>query len=700
MIGEAYPPCTQPIRNLEPILLQDLRLETHHSGKVIFLKTFCAPVGLASIQNAVEDTAGDVDRLTIYNLPSQTPLDKVLPPGAVVAIKQPYYKETADGGVAIRVDHPSDFVMLEASDDLVPSKWRRQPKTQPTAAELKQKGNELLAKKNWEEAASLYSKALLALPSGGDDIDEKEEDLGLRRTLYYKRAQARFRMGHSEFAAQDAIASIIPGTRTELPEASRKLNVKSLYRAGRAYYDMGAFIQAKNYLEQARALDATDPNVIAELMRTKKRLLEQERGAYDFAAMGAAASARKRLADGLDHASFLRNTKVAPAGHRGRGLFATKDIKHGDVVFVEKAFYVAYGDKENKNNAILLDVKSNRINAGTHNQLIYGTIDKMRWNPGQANKYFNLYAGPNYQNDEQDGEKAKAKAPIVGEAAIIDTFRVQAIAQYNGFSCPEVKSSKEFVDETEREDEGAAGIWLHASYANHSCLQNTSRSFIGDMMIVRALRDIKAGEEIFMMYYPPDKSPAERERVDNSYKFQCDCPLCKINRQVPASVMEKRNAIRKQVKDLMAANKPTATRKISETKIKQAEALYMQLEATYDQALYRSMPRLALLELDVWIIHSKRFGSASDAIFSLTRLLRNSGFFTKLEGDRVTIDRTNGLGTPDVFYGAIYSAQAWAKEGYKNVSRDYVAFAKEMYMTLFGEMYGFQKKFGKFLQGI
>lgn len=695
LTGEAYPPCIQPIRSLEPILLQDLLLETHHRGKVLFLKTFCAPVCMTSIQNAVEDIAGDVDRLSIYNLPSRTPLDKVLPQGAVVAIKEPFYKMTVDGGVTIRVDHPSDFILLETSDDLVPSEWRHQPQTQPTAAELKEKGNDAFAKKEWNEAVSFYSKALLALPTGDDDLQGKGE---LRCTLYRNRAQARLHMDHSELAAQDAVASIIPGTLTDLPEASRKLNRKSLYRAGRAYYDMGAFTQAKDYLEQALALDPADAHVSAELVRTVKRLLEQETGAYNFAAMGAAASARKRLQDGLDHASFVRNTKVASAGHRGRGLFATKDIKHGDVVFVEKAFYIAYRNEDEQNYALLLDVNNSIGSAGRHAERLYGSIDKIRWNPALANKYFDLFAGPKYQHDDEHEEKTKEKVPIVDGCAIIDTFSVQAVAQYNGFGCAEVKSSTEFLEETECEE--ATGIWLHASYANHSCLENTSRSFLGDMMIVRALRDIKAGEEIFMMYYPPDDSQAERQSHDDFYKFQCDCPLCKVNQQVPPSVMAKRNATHKQVKELVAANSPTAAQTMPRSRIRQAENLYKQLEATYDEALYGSMPRLALVELDVWILQSEASLDMPDAIFSLTRLLRNLGFFTKLEGDRVTIDRTSGVGMPEIFHGAVYSAQAWAAEGYDKVSSDFVEFAKEMYMTLFGEMYGFEEKFGSILQDI
>ncbi len=64
-VSEAYPPCTLPLSSLVPIHLRDLALETHHRGRVLIVKTFSEPNRLVSIQNAIEDELGDVDRLDI-----------------------------------------------------------------------------------------------------------------------------------------------------------------------------------------------------------------------------------------------------------------------------------------------------------------------------------------------------------------------------------------------------------------------------------------------------------------------------------------------------------------------------------------------------------------------------------------------------------------------------------------------------------
>src|SRR5690606_30606827 len=37
-VGEVYPPCTVPMRDLEPIKLADLKMDTHHRGKKLTVK--------------------------------------------------------------------------------------------------------------------------------------------------------------------------------------------------------------------------------------------------------------------------------------------------------------------------------------------------------------------------------------------------------------------------------------------------------------------------------------------------------------------------------------------------------------------------------------------------------------------------------------------------------------------------------------
>lgn len=195
----------------------------------------------------------------------------------------------------------------------------------------------------------------------------------------------------------------------------------------------------------------------------------------------------------LDYVSFVENTEIGPTGKRGRGLFSTKYLGPGDVVLIEKTFYVAHEDFRQMPGVIDYDIEVKVVN---------GIVEKLRWNPQQAAKYLDLFDGGTFENKD---------AKTVDGMVVVDIFQVQAIAVLNSFCCPNVKSS----DLKERDGEDgteAAGVWLHAARTNHSCLPNAVPAFIGDMMIIRAIREIPAGEEILMSYFP------DRDIVRDFYK--------------------------------------------------------------------------------------------------------------------------------------------------------------------------------------
>lgn len=68
----------------------------------------------------------------------------------------------------------------------------------------------------------------------------------------------------------------------------------------------------------------------------------------------------------------------------------------------------------------------------------------------------------------------------------------------NSFGAP--RTSRESVEARANHSErgySTCGIWPIASRINHACLSNCRRSFIGNMLLVRATRDMDAGTELF-----------------------------------------------------------------------------------------------------------------------------------------------------------------------------------------------------------
>ncbi|CAK7210829.1 hypothetical protein SBRCBS47491_000910 [Sporothrix bragantina] len=546
-MAEAYPPSTASLSSLTPIYLADLRLETHHRGRVLIVRTFSQPNRMTAIQNAVEDVYGSVERLAVYNvLPTVKP-EALLPKNTIVAIKEPYYKRTGDGGLFVRVDHPTDLAVLRAGDALMPQAWAPLVDRAVDVKALKRRGNREFGKKQWLLAEETYTEALDELGRSqyvNDGVDDKDnDDHNLCKTLHRNRAAARLNLGRYELAREDALNSVILDSADRASDNDTvAANSKALYRAGQAAYFLGDYTQAQQHFQAAIDLygDAetetkmetkVPTEIIDAARRIQQRLDEQATGLYDWPAIAAAVNKTNCR---LDHASFLRQTRVdASVAGQGRGLFVTQDVRAGDVVFVEKALCVLHSDDYGPpfTQQILMNVNSDRVTMGPHSLLLYNLTELLQWNPTLAEKYFDLHDG-------RSGEKEKVV--VVDGRAAIDTFRVQAIVELNAFACPRIASGTREEDIMKQDGkEGLSqsmGIWRHASYMNHDCLPNVTRSFIGDLMIVRAVHDLKAGDELLTVYVAASESLDARQSHLRHYGFTCQCALCITQQRVAPSM--------------------------------------------------------------------------------------------------------------------------------------------------------------------
>ncbi|KAJ8121379.1 hypothetical protein ONZ43_g2153 [Nemania bipapillata] len=630
---------------------------------------------MTSIQNAVEDEFGDVDRLAIYNLLPSTSPSAVLPLGAIVAIKEPYYKRTADGGLFVRVDHPTDFVPLKPGNSIIPSSLAaRITKKSTSALRLKECGNSAFKSGDFETAADFYSDALEVAGQGEDE---------LKQDLHRNRAAANLRIGRYDLAITDALASLLPPGNTS--ETTRSVNIKALYRAGKAAYEMQDFNQAKRYFDQALELDGGHKEARAEIARTVKRISEQENGHYNFVVMAKSATMQHSQ---LDHSSFLRRTKVSQTDNRGRGLFSTERLVPGDIVFVEKAFNVAHRDGENI--SVLLNLNTDRISLGTHNLRLYGTIDKIIWNPTFAKNYLDLFDGGKFKREEEP--------KVIDGRVIVDTFQVQSIAELNGFGCPRVKSRDESdTNEKSLDHETSTGIWLQASYANHSCLPNVTRAFIGDMMIVHAVRDIPAGGEIFMGYLSPDIPFAERtKRLNDHYGFRCHCDLCQAEAEVPKVAVEKRARLSKEIKLFLSTNRLNSNDigMIPGAKKARARQLLVEIRETYPKALFEQLPRLQCVEIGLWVAQSAMV-KPQYALGKFIDVLRDLGYFVTIKGRNVTVDRRGAVQRVHAVHAAMYAAQCLAAIGNEGAALALESFGKGVFIAISGSEDGFAVEFGR-----
>jgi len=71
------------------------------------------------------------------------------------------------------------------------------------------------------------------------------------------------------------------------------------------------------------------------------------------------------------------------------------------------------------------------------------------------------------------------------------------------------------------------GLWLAASLVNHSCLPNVTEFFLGDLLVLRAVKYIEAGQELLMSYVSTLQPRHVRQKyLADKFSFSCSCIRC------------------------------------------------------------------------------------------------------------------------------------------------------------------------------
>ncbi len=82
-------------------------------------------------------------------------------------------------------------------------------------------------------------------------------------------------------------------------------------------------------------------------------------------------------------------------------------------------------------------------------------------------------------------------------------------------------------------------VYSAPSMLNHSCRPNTIRLFNGRHFLLKALRDIRPEEQLFIAYTPALQLLSERQaKLQSGYNFTCACERCLEDiRKSPVSVL-------------------------------------------------------------------------------------------------------------------------------------------------------------------
>ncbi|KAM5349946.1 hypothetical protein ACJ41O_006451 [Fusarium nematophilum] len=549
-----YPPCIESAQDLEPIMISEMILETHHRGKRAMLRVLTPPDRMTAVMGVVEDENETAVLLQLYHQPDENlvPATEILGPGKVCIVKEPFFKCATDGSYSLRVDHPSDIIWLAVDDERIPSHWRAPVRNLgASSTDLRMQGNECVQQKKWAEALQLYSSAIQV----GQTLEEKQ-------LAFLNRSLTNLRLDRPAKAFSDVGRGTNPAAPSE----------KSLFREARALYELGNF---QNCLEKLETLEKSFPEnkaVNPETDRVRARLDEQRKGRYNFKQMYKQAKLAPPL---IDCGTFSSPVEIRESPGRGRGLFTTKAVLAGELLLCEKAFSYSFaGDEQStRQTNILMNLVTKKMTMGGQALLLPRIVQKLYHDSSLSTEFGALHYGdyPKVAVTEADGNP------------VVDSFLVEKIISLNSFGAPRtsresflsVSSLSTDMTRDKSFKHTTSGIWLLASRINHSCVGNCRRSFIGDMQIVRATRDLPAGTEVFFSYRPPVPLESYQEVQKNlgNWGFKCQCELCASRKATSTSVLQRRKALIQDMQGVLGG--------FGATDLSKARRLIKSLDQTY-----------------------------------------------------------------------------------------------------------------------
>jgi hypothetical protein len=162
-------------------------------------------------------------------------------------------------------------------------------------------------------------------------------------------------------------------------------------------------------------------------------------------------------------------------------------------------------------------------------------------------------------------------------------FLVERIVTLNAIGCPPLSYDFHFAGPLPTTTDGqdsvlphakiaygdarrfhSCGLWPLAARINHSCCSNTAHSVIGDVLVLRATRDLPAGAELTLAYRPTDGSAAGQAALDadlhRRWAFTCTCPLSAAMRATPPALQAKRDALTRDILAVLGARENSPDR--------------------------------------------------------------------------------------------------------------------------------------------
>ncbi|KAG8957989.1 hypothetical protein FRC00_003222 [Tulasnella sp. 408] len=477
--------------------------------------------------------------ISLYNYPGTIGaktevLDTLFPLGTVLVIKEPTLKTSmaADSVPNVRVDCPSDVIRLTAENPLSSGiEWRTgervplAPEPPRTEDGWKALGNKYFQSEWFTSAAIAYSRGLARTPSS--------------QVLRLNRAMTYLKLGHAGAALSDCTHAL---AQKELPSS---LRVKALYRKAQGLYGLGQWEEAEMAFETtASEFPPEAGSCKTWVKKCRQRRQEKETGSYNWLEMYTASLSKARR---LDVADYKGDIEVVELPTRGgaRGVVATKDIIAGQLLLVSKAFVSAFPDDCDPPEIFLIQ---NLVNMtakyGCGASLGTKVAERIAGDPACARLVYDLYAGPTLP--PPPSTYLLERVPVLGVQNYlefetpVDIARIERVLSFNAFR----PTGLPLPGPSQEESDHPSALFLLPSLFNHSCNPNVAAVCYGDVMVLRAMRDIPKGSEAFFSYRQGDPASfIKRQEGLRHHLDKCPCDLCTLDRADGEAACKRRKTL-------------------------------------------------------------------------------------------------------------------------------------------------------------
>ena len=485
--------CSLPTSHLYRRTLRELQIYNRDQNGFLLCRIISQATQLVAITFIIEDLHEDPMQMSVYNYPIESTIksiDAVFKVGRIFILKTPMIKLSTVGlTMLIRCDNPSNLCFIDHMSDevLIGTPWFVKEELLTDPLKLKERGNLYVNSQNWLKAINCYTEAL------NFHVDE-----GLHRDLLSNRAQTYLMIGEYQKALIDATAAL------EIDST----HVKSIVRQAKAFFGL------EQYNESAKCWAAADVD-----KKEKEKALafanQSENGIYDWDKIFQ--QVKKDINSEISCATFFSKDLIIQAiAGKGKGVICRKDISKGSLLLVEPALGVS---KDTNNHGFHVNFANKRMDMDYQNSLLEKLMIRAANDAWLFSKLLNL-------STANHAEVTNNQALGVLISAILATCSWGA--------------NSLFIEGNETKNNVSA-LFYRGSQFNHSCVPNCWPVFIGNLLIIVALRDFSAGEELTVSYVPYDDSIQERKEKLLRRGFECNCVRCTIelSKSVEISQLDK-----------------------------------------------------------------------------------------------------------------------------------------------------------------